>query len=315
LRAATVVAGPETAGAVPGVRPAARAIPLDTLEPVVTICARVPVSFATAVQRTALLAALLACNDGRAAFAQTAAAPVLSRACARTWIGREPHIEKGLAEDTVVRMEAVPIGVTKPQRGYFPPGGAVARFAWKALPPQRQRGFQESYKAEIAAYHLDRLLELQMVPPVVERRIEGRVGAAVLWIEDSSGWTLAHPVNGPEPHWSRQVSRMKLFDQLIGNIDRNQGNLLYDADWHLFLIDHSRAFTTRSSLDGIAAPATVDRQLWQRIEALTVADLDRELGAWLTTDERRALLHRRDRMRAAIDRLVKEKGAARVFLE
>ena len=51
---------------------------------------------------------------------------------------------------------------------------------------------------------------------------------------------------------------MKLFDQLIANIDRNQGNLLYDADWHLFLIDHSRAFTTRTSLDGIAVPATVD---------------------------------------------------------
>ena len=179
----------------------------------------------------------------------------------------------------------------------------------------RRGGYNESYKAEIAAYELDRLLDMHMVPPVVERQVEGRIGAAVLWIEQTKGWDMNKPIQGPEPRWSRQVSRMKLFDQLIANIDRNQGNLLYDADWHLFLIDHSRAFTARTSLDGIAVPGVIDRQLWQRMEALTAADLERELGAWLGADERKALLARRDRMRANIERMVKAKGAARVFLE
>lgn len=234
--------------------------------------------------------------------------------CSRTWLGHETDIEQALAGAAVVRMEAVPVGVTKPQRGYLAAGSPVTRFAWKALPPQRRAGYNESYKAEIAAYHLDRLLDMHMVPPVVERRVDGRVGAAVLWIENTKGWDIAVPIQGPEPHWSRQVSRMKLFDQLIANIDRNQGNLLYDTDWHLFLIDHSRAFTTRSSLDGMAAPAAIDRELWQRIEALTAADLDRALGAWLSDGERQAILKRRDKMRAAIARLVKDKGAALVFL-
>lgn len=248
-------------------------------------------------------------------WAQPAPNPAAANACSRAWLGLEADIEKALAEGTVVRMEAVPIGVTKPQRGYFAPGGPVARFAWKALPPQRRGGYTESYKAEIAAYQLDRLLDMHMVPPVVERQVEGRLGAAVLWIEQTKGWDMHKPIQGPEPRWSRQVSRMKLFDQLIANIDRNQGNLLYDADWHLFLIDHSRAFTTRTSLDGIAVPGVIDRQLWERIEALTAADLERELGAWLGAGERKALLARRDRMRTAIERMVKDKGAARVFLE
>ena len=242
----------------------------------------------------------------------TIAAPAI--ACSRTWVGHEAEIEQALTAGAVVRMEAVPVGVTKPQRGYLAAGSPVARFAWKALPPQRRAGYSESYKAEIAAYQLDRLLEMHMVPPVVERRVDGRVGAAVMWIEDTKGWNIAKPIQGPEPQWSRQVSRMKLFDQLIANIDRNQGNLLYDTDWHLFLIDHSRAFTMRSSLDGIAVPAAVDRDLWQRIEALTPADLDRTLGAWLSDGERQAILKRRDKMRAAIDRLVKDKGAAMVFI-
>lgn len=249
---------------------------------------------------------------------QAAPAPVTSGAtirCTPPWRGQEAAIERQLATAAVMSLEAVPIGVTKPQRGTFAPGGPAARFAWKPLPPSRRSGYSESYKAEIAAYALDRLLGMCMVPPVVERTIEGQVGAAVYWIENTTGWNKDKPAQGPEPEWSKQISRMKLFDQLIANIDRNQGNLLYDHDWHLFLIDHSRAFTSRTSADGIAAINTVDRSLWTRIDALTADDISRVLGAWLSPVEQQALLKRRDRMRAAIEKLVQQKGASRVFLE
>lgn len=236
-------------------------------------------------------------------------------ACARAWTGHEADVERALATTPVVRFEAVPIGITKPLRGYFPDGSLIRRFAWKALPPVRRSGLLESYKAEIAAYRLDRLLELGMVPPVVERTFEGKPGAAVLWIEGTTAWDKDKPPQGPEPAWSKQISRMKLFDQLVANIDRNQGNLLYDRDWHLLLIDHSRAFTTRTSAAGIAPINTVDRELWNRIDALTAADLDRALGEWLSPAERAALLKRRDRMRADIARLVKNRGALHVFLD
>jgi hypothetical protein len=246
--------------------------------------------------------------------AQAAASPTPAQ-CSRAWSGHEAEIEAALTSGAVSKLESVPIGVTKPQRGYLPDGGPAKRFAWKALPPQRRSGYMESYKAEIAAYHLDRLLDLGMVPPAVERTLEGKLGAAILWIEGTTGWNKDKPPRGPEPGWSKQISRMKLFDQLIANIDRNQGNLLYDADWHLFLIDHSRAFTTRTSLGGIAAIGLVDRALWSKIDALTPEDLERTLGMWLSADERRAMLTRRDRMREAIAKMVKDKGQAGVFLE
>lgn len=235
-------------------------------------------------------------------------------ACSRSWVGKEADIEAFLAAGKITRMEAVPIGVTKPQRGYLEPG-PVARFAWKQLPPGRRNGFMENYKAEIAAYQLDRLLDLHMVPPVVERTVDGKIGAAVLWIEDTKGWDMKKPVQGPEPGWSKQISRMKLFDQLIGNIDRNQGNLIYDSDWHLFLIDHSRAFTTRKNVDGIAPIGVVDAELWKRIEALTPAAVEQALGPWLSKPELDAMFARRERMQQAVAKLVKEKGAAGVFLQ
>jgi hypothetical protein len=243
------------------------------------------------------------------------AAGAATPACSITWVGQEAAIEEFMRTAPIARLEDVPIGVTKPRRAVFAPGGPAARAAWKALPPRMQNGYRESYKAEIAAYHLDRLLDLGMVPPVVERTIEGRVGALLLWIENAKGWDADKPPRGPEPAWSRKISRMKLFDQLIANIDRNQGNLIYDADWHLFLIDHSRAFTDRRSLDGVAAPTLVDKPLWDRIDALTAGQLQGAIGAWLSPREIEAMLIRRDRMRTAIERMVKQRGEAAVFLK
>ena len=242
------------------------------------------------------------------------AAPVAPPPCSITWVGHETAIEDFMRTAAIDRLEDVPIGVTKPRRAVFPAGGPAARAAWKALPPRMQNGYRESYKAEVAAYHLDQLLQLGMVPPVVERTIDGRTGALLLWIENAKGWDAKNPPRGPEPAWSRKISRMKLFDQLIANIDRNQGNLIYDADWHLFLIDHSRAFTDRKSIDGIAAVNLVDKPLWDRIEALTLEQLQAKLGTWLSPRELEAMLVRRDRMRAAIQKLVKERGDA-VFIQ
>ena len=99
---------------------------------------------------------------------------------------------------------------------------------------------------------------------------EGQTGAAVYWVENVRGWSVEKPPQGPEPNWSLQLTRMKMFDLLIANIDRNQGNLIYDSDWHLFLIDHSRAFTSKKDLKGIAPLGRVDRELWNKMAALTI---------------------------------------------
>lgn len=235
--------------------------------------------------------------------------------CSQVWVGRETAIEEFLLHGAVVKIEDVPIGVTKPQRATLEPGGPVTRFAWKPIRPGYSRGFMESYKAEIAAYRMDRMLDLHMVPPIVERKLDGLTGAAILWIEETHPWSLTEPPQGPEPAWSMQLSRMKMFDLLIANIDRNQGNLLYDADWHLFLIDHSRAFTNKKDLKNIPALGRVDRTLWDKMSALTLESLEAGLGRWVSTNEKKALLVRRDRMTEAIADMVAKRGEANVFYD
>ena len=233
--------------------------------------------------------------------------------CSLIWAGFEEQIEQQLTEGKVGKLEAVPIGVTKPQRGTIE--GSSTRFAWKPLRPGYSKGFMESYKAEIAAYKLDRMLEMHMVPPQVERKIDGLTGAAVYWVENTKGWSVEKPPQGPEPQWSLQLTRMKMLDLLIANIDRNQGNLIYDADWHLILIDHSRAFIDKKDLKNIAPLARVDRKLWEKMEALTPETLKSGLGEWVGDKELKAMLLRRDLMAKNIKELVAKRGETSVFYD
>lgn len=232
--------------------------------------------------------------------------------CSLTWPGFEDQIEQQLTEGKVLKLEDVPIGVTKPQRATLEGG---ARFAWKPLQPGYSKGYMESYKAEIAAYKMDRMLDMHMVPPITERRMEGKNGAAVFWIENTRPWNVKAPPQGPEPMWSRQLTKMKMFDLLIANIDRNQGNLMYDADWHIFLIDHSRAFIDKKDLKGIAPLGRVERKLWEKMQALTIEDLDRGLDKWVGDKEKKALLVRRDLMAKDINALIKKHGEKFVFYD
>lgn len=142
------------------------------------------------------------------------------------------------------------------------------------------RGFRESYQNEIAAYELDKLLKMDMVPPTVERQIDGRTGAAQRWVEnviDATDPTL--PTGESRTRWASEQVRMTMFDNLIGNRDRNRRNMLRDQMWHLILIDHTRAFSQDAEAPDWSPDASLlyfwsDRDgsacLWaQRLDSIT----------------------------------------------
>jgi hypothetical protein len=216
---------------------------------------------------------------------------------ANVWAGRHQEIEDYLRTAECVSLEV--LGTGQAARCILRPGGPVARMAWKAGPPGPHRGFRESYKAEIAAYELDKLLKLDMVPPTVERQLQGADGAAQLWVENIvAGKAGESPEGSNRAYWENQLARMTMFDNLIGNTARNRANMLRDAAWNLVLIDHSRAFGTGTDL--VREMNRIDGDCWARIESLTRSQLDAVLRAWLGEDEIRAILERREKMRAGI---------------
>lgn len=231
----------------------------------------------------------------RAAPTQATSAPET----ARTWLGRTAELEAFLRTARVVNVVDVPVGVTKPRRIYFEPGGLAESAAWKPLRPGIYRGHYESYRSEIAAYELDKVLGLDMVPVAVERSYEGQAGAAVLWVGpvkmlDEARGDRVPMVAGRRP-LSEQVVRMRMFDALINNTDRNQGNMLIDPSGYLILIDHSRAFVADRRL-----PRGLDRleaDLWARFDALSQEEVERAVGSWLPRGQWLAILARRDLMR------------------
>jgi hypothetical protein len=246
------------------------------------------------------------------ASARAEQAPPAATSCSKVWIGREAEFEEFLRTAPIERIEDVGTGVTRPKRVEFAPGGLARRAAWKPLKPGIHQGYWDSYKAELAAYELDKLLGMGMVPPAVERRVEGELGAMVLWVEDVSPWRIDKPIVGPDQAaWNRQVVSMKMFDGLIANVDRNQGNLIYDREYHLILIDHSRAFTPKKDL--VAQPTRYYKTLWDSMAALTAATLA-PLEPIIGKKEVAAILTRRDRMARELKKLEAQKGAAAAYL-
>jgi len=250
--------------------------------------------------------------------AQTPAEPAASTPNAKTWLDRRAEIEAYLQSAQIVEMEELKVGVTRPKRAKLAPGGPIEYMAWKYVPPGRPAGFQESYKSEIAAYQIDRLLGLDMVPPTVEKRVKGDLGAAVMWCSPTKNFKELGGVPTPPPakatEWTRQLVRAKMFDNLIGNLDPNLGNWLVDPSWNLVLIDHTRALTldknlVHKTMDHMDAP------LWEKMKALTVENLTETLKPWLGKGEIKAIIERREKMQQQFDKLIAEKGEAAVVLK
>ena len=240
-------------------------------------------------------------------------AQVAAERSAKIWVGRYEEFETFIKTAPIVRVEDIGLGVTRPRHGFFAPGSPVAGVVFKALRPSRDTGYFESYQSEIAAYEMDRLLELDMVPVTVERQFEGKAASAQLWVDGAVQRKSLEGQQPPDPvGWTRQTRRWIAFHNLVANIDPNEGNLLVvrDPNWQLVLIDHSRAFTNTTKM--VFEMTAIDRPFFERLKTLDKATLDAKLGK-LVLDGSRSILRRRDLIVAQLEKLAKTKGEAAVF--
>jgi hypothetical protein len=158
--------------------------------------------------------------------------------------------------------------------------------------------FRDSWSFNVAAYKIDRLIGLNMVPVSIQRSYRSTPGAFTWWLDDvlmDEGDRLKKKVDAPDRgYWSRQTVMMRLFDQLIANVDRNMGNIVYTKDWRLWPIDHTRAFRKNTDLKVPSHVTRCDRQVLERLKMLDQPTLKREVGKWLDDGQIKALLARRD---------------------
>ena len=250
-----------------------------------------------------------------AAFSLQSAVPASSK----IWIGRYAEFEAYLRTARIERFEGFKTGVTGPRHAFFTSGGLAASAVVKALPPGRRDGFFESYKSEIAAYKMDRLLQMDMVPPTVERYISGEPVSIQLFAEHTRMLSEIRAQNARDPdtgRWNRQLHRVEVFADLVGDIDPNAGNWLFDPAWNFIKIDCSRCFTdTMTELfDPAKSIKQIDRPFFDRMKALDRAAVAREIGDLLTENNAmNALFRRRDSIVKAFEDLARTNGESRVF--
>ena len=251
------------------------------------------------------------------AVATTTSPPKLTRA----------EMEEFLLKAKVIEQRNLSTGITNSQRALLDDGKLkhnahiqtvdITKTSFQTV-SGTELNFRDSYKYNIAAYELDKLLELNMVPVSVERRV-GSIGAVTWWVDDAAMTELDRKkkkLKPPDLHsWNQQMYVCRVFDQLIYNTDRNLGNLVITKDWRIWLIDHTRAFRMMTDLKSTKDLVQCDRRLLSKLRELNKDALKKALDRYLNLSEIEGLLARRDKIVNFFDEQIALKGEATVLFD
>jgi hypothetical protein len=228
----------------------------------------------------------------------------------------DADIERFLQNGKVIKTRSAPKGVTNSIRAVVSDGSITHEAHIQMVEEKRATGpagrggtelnFRDSWTFNIAAYRLDRLIGLNMVPVSVEIRYRTQPAAITWWIDDvmmDEGERIKRKAAPPRPlEWSERMALIGLFDQLIYNMDRNMGNLLIAKDWRVWAIDHTRAFRLHKEIRNPSAIMKCDRDVFEKLKQLDADVLNEDLGKYLTEWERNAILARRDQIIAILEK-------------
>ncbi|MCP4200888.1 MAG: hypothetical protein GY769_03035 [bacterium] len=185
--------------------------------------------------------------------------------------------------------------------------------------PRTELNFRDSYRYNIAAYRLDRLLGLRMVPVSVERVIRGKRAAVTWWVDDvlmMEAERVEKRIQPPNPKaWNHQIYRRQIFTQLVCNADLNAGNILITKDWKIWLIDFTRAFLSRKNPPEPKSMLKIDAPLLARLRQLSREEVAGAMQGCLTKAEIKMLLSRRDRVVEIFEDRIERQGVDAVVYE
>ena len=246
------------------------------------------------------------------AQAASVAAPALTDA----------QVEQFLLNAKVLRTRGTQKGVTDSMRATLTDGNLThdAHIQTVEISKREFQGkqgtefnFRDSWTFNVAAYKLDRMIGLYLVPVSVKRNFKNEQAAYTWWVDDyqmDEGDRQKKKMAPANPQiWNEQMQLVRVFDQLIYNTDRNLGNLLITNDWRIWAIDHTRAFRQMDKLRAAENLTRCDRQVFERMKQLDKATLKKEVGEYLSDWDIDALLARRNLIVAHFE----QKGPGALF--
>jgi hypothetical protein len=230
--------------------------------------------------------------------------------------------ERFLTLARITRVQGMSEGVTAPRRMTLELDGVTRTALFKTINEERpgitqlgsgqvEVNFSDTWRTEVAAYIVDRMIGLGWVPATVERQYRGQSGSVQWWVEGAmpEAQRMRDKIRPPDSlMWSQQMLTMELFDNLIYNVDRHLNNVLVTKSFELRLIDHSRAFRTSQTLKPDHKLTRFSRSLLAAIGTLERDALRTRIGRYVSASRIDALLKRRDAIVALAAKLVAERG-------
>ncbi|RLA03250.1 MAG: hypothetical protein DRQ47_05505 [Gammaproteobacteria bacterium] len=220
----------------------------------------------------------------------------------------DEEIEQFMKTAEITNMIDTTEGKTKPFKVTMEKDGKVIHGIFKYMDthPRSNRGRwrnsvnqADRYQYELAAYRLDRLLGIGLVPVTVARNIDGRDGIIQFWVD---GLISLLQYNDDKIiykgicDFNNQVNFLDSFDYLILNTDRNQSNVMFNKnDGQIWFIDHSKSFGTSSRRPKMLKKSNikVTKAFRTALKNLTSEQLQ-ELSPWLHKKQIQAIMNRRD---------------------
>ena len=254
-----------------------------------------------------------------------------SHASPSTQVIQGPDVEEFLKKARFVAREPLGSGVSNSLKVTLERNGEK-QFAVLKTIDQRRPGarlnaagqmeidFQDSWRTEVAAYEMDKLLGLGMVPATIERRspYESKDASLQLWVEIALTEAKRREKAAVPPNaerWAQQLAAMYVFDALIYNTDRHPDNLLITDTFEVRLIDHSRSFRPNAELRNKDDINRVSRVLMAKVERLTKADVSKKLGDYLTLVQIEGIMKRRQLLLDMVNENVKKYGEVAVYYD
>ena len=234
--------------------------------------------------------------------------------------------ERFLLNAKVVARKTLSVGITDSQRALLDDGGMQHEAHLQDVDEYKpifqgsqgtEINFRDSYVFNVAAYRLDRLINLHMTPVSVERKVGGRAYSVSWWIDDVLMMEKERYLKKIAPPdkdaWNDQMYNVRVFNELVANTDPNLGNVLITKDWRIRLVDFTRAFRTSKRVRKREnLPDRIDRRVLEGLQSLDEQEVRAQLGDVLRASEIKGLLARRDEIVQHFEKLIAERGEARV---
>ena len=164
---------------------------------------------------------------------------------------------------------------------------------------------------------MSKLLGLDIVPPVVPRRIENHDGSLQIMVEGciTESERQKQYLAPPDPQaFADAVAEIRVLEHLTHCARSDLGDLLIHKDtWKVCRVDFAEAFFPKAELLAEADIHRCSKRLYERLKSVPAKEIEAALRPNLEKAEIEALLARRKLILDRIGALIKEKGESAVL--